>query len=157
MILTKDYVLVNEICKREGIAMSNFSPLANDDMLIETEAVIKVGATTVINKSSSVLPKYIRELANKHTYTNLEGLMILNELKEEYYLEMSKIKRIGEIVDVEDKKFVRLSEDLMSIFSNPKLVIYPIDKSEIEQPFMKDIIEKKQFKQIDKSTFLTWY
>jgi len=157
MILTNEYVLVNEICKKEGIAMSNFSPLANDINLTETDTVIKFGATTVINKNSVLLPNYIRELANKHEYTNLEGLIILNELKDEYYLELSKIKRIGDIIDVGDKKFVRLSEDLIPIFSNPKLVIYPIDKSEIEQPFMKDIINKKQFKQIDKNTFLTWY
>jgi len=89
--------------------------------------------------------------------------MAINDMKEKYYLTIKQIKKIGKIVEVggnnvkKGKKFFKPNDDLLPIFSNPNLIIYPIDKDEIESPALKEIIENKQFKQIDENTFLTWY
>jgi hypothetical protein len=157
MILTKNYVLVNEIANQHKVKISNFSPLGNDERLIESEAVVKSSGTMVIDRTSNDLPQYIKDLVLNTNHTDLSGLFIMNELKDEFYLTSSQIDKIGLVIDIEKKKFVRINDDFNYIFENPKLVIYPIDKSEIGDASMKDIIDKKQFKQIDKNTFLTWY
>lgn len=157
MLLNSNHVLVNEICKQQGVAMSNFSPLSSDYMLSETNSVYKQGGTTVIDRTSILLPTYIRELALKTKHTDLTGLMMVSELKDEYYLDQKQIEKLGELVTVCDKKFVKLNPDFLQIFSNPKWIIYPVSKDEIEDAELSDIVKKKQFKQIDKNTFLTWY
>lgn len=161
MILDERYVLVNEICEKNNVAMSNFSPLASDDILIESNAVIKSGGTTVIDKTSGLLPNYIYELANSHQYTDLTGLMPVNILKEEFYLNDTQIEKLGELVDIKGetftKKFFRPSEEILKVFCNPKLVVYPLNNIEIQEDYAKDLISKKQFKQIDAKTFLVWY
>lgn len=157
MILNDSYILVNEIAKNHNISISNFSPLSTDDSLIESKSIIKKSGTTVINRDSVFLPKYIKKLANEGEYTNLDGLIMMSCLKDDYYIEEKYVSKIGKMIEIEGKKFVKLNEDLMHIFSNEKLVIYPIHLDEIEEDYMKEIIEKKQFKQIDKKMFLTWY
>lgn len=157
MIFNANHILVNEITNHHKVAVSNFSPLAKEDILLETDAVIKRGGTMVIDKTSALLPQYIQDLANSTPCTDLTGLTTVSDLKEEFYLTTAHIKKMGEIISIEDKKFVRLEEDYLKIFSNPKWVIYPVNKDEIEDAEMEELIEKKQFKQIDKNTFLTWY
>lgn len=157
MILNSNYVLVNEIVAHHKIAMSNFSPLANDLVLINNNVVIKRGGTTVIDKTSKLLPIYIQELLNNTVHTDLTDLMLHTDLCEDYYLTDGQINRIGKLVLIEKKKFIRLNEDILPIFKNPKWVIYPVTKDEIRDSDMKDIVYKKQFKQIERETFLTWY
>lgn len=157
MILNEKYVLVNEIAQHHNIAISNFSPLANDEMLLRTQAVIKKSGTMVIDKTSKHLPVYISELSNDTPHTDLTGLIMYSELEEDYYLSDSQIRKIGQITILEKKKFVRLQEDLYKVFSNNRWIIYPVDKTDICSNELKDIVNKKQFKQIDRETFLTWY
>ena len=161
MILDERYVLVNEICEKNKVAMSNFSPLASDDMLIEAESVIKSGGTTVIDKTSGLLPNYIYELANSHQYTDLSGLIPINVIKEDFYLNDAQLERLGEVIDIKGetftKKFFKPNEDILKVFCNPKLVIYPLNNIEIQEDYAKDLVAKKQFKQIDAKTFLVWY
>lgn len=157
MILNSNFVLVNEVVNQHDIAMSNFSPLSNDSVLVDNNVVVKRGGTTVIDKSSMLLPVYIRDLLNNTTHTDLTNLFILSDLTDEYYLTESQAKKLGELVLIDKKKFIRIEKDLMNIFGNPKWVIYPVTKDEIVHKDLSDIVRKKQFKQIDKETFLTWY
>lgn len=157
MILNKKYVLVNEIAQQHDIAISNFSPLANDELLLRTNAVIKKSGTMVIDKTSVNLPSYIYDLANSTEHTDLTDLMMYSELEEDFYLTSSQIKKIGQIISLDKKKFVKINTDLFPVFSNTKWIIYPVDKQDICSSDLSDIVSKKQFKQIDRETFLTWY
>jgi hypothetical protein len=158
-MITKKYILVNEIARLNNVKISNFSPLGNDDMLIESGAVIKSGATMLIDKTSNVLPLYIKGFATKDLdYTDLSGLVMVSQLREEFYLTAVQIERMSEeIITIEGKRFSKLKEGFVDIFKRENCIIYPVSKNEIEDIGLADIVKNKQFKQIDKNTFLTWY
>ena len=157
MYLTSNYVLVNEIMKHHKVTASNFSPLSNNDEMISQKVVLKNGTTTVIDKTSLLLPSYIRKLANTTNHTDLTGHIMYNYLVDDYYLTNSQIKRIGTVVHICGKKFIKFTPEYANIFSKPNRVIYPILKTEIVKSDMKEIVKTRQFKQIDPDTFLVWY
>lgn len=157
MVLNSNHILVAEIVKKHGVSVANFSPLAKDETLVSTGGYIKVGGTTIIDKTSKFLPNYIKEMACSGGYTDLSGYFMANDLREDYYLSDEQIKKIGTNVSISGKSFIKIDESLIEIFTNPRWTVYPLTKEEIVTQDMEDLVEKKQFKQIDKNTFLVWY
>ena len=157
MVLNSNHVLVTEIVKLHGISVANFSPLSKDETLTSTHGYIKVGGTTIIDKTSKFLPNYIKEMANKGSYTDLTGYFMVNDLRDDYYLNDDQISKIGKVVSISGKTFIKIDESLLPVFTDPRWTIYPVSKEDISDSELNEIINKRQFKQIDKSTFLTWY
>lgn len=154
--MLKNYVLGAEIASKGGFHIANISMLFKDLPLVEGVDYLKYGGITLLSKNSLKYPKYIRNIMFSNKMTDLSELVPLNYFKDILENNITLIKKDYKIVQVENKKFVKIINDkLKKIIINEKFTKSVVGNEELEDLIKEDIV--LGYIPISKDKSLTWY
>ena len=160
MFLTKNYVLSNELVQEMDIHIANISMLhkqleGNENI----SAVIKMGQSTFIDRTSPDLPNNIKLGLRLRDYTDMSNKLPLSYFLKEMRLTRAKLKDILKnkyvlgIVTICEKEFIEFSHDFVQ--KTKECILYPLDTKETSECITDNSIDG--YTKLTDNCFLTWY
>lgn len=154
--MLKNFILGAEIAKVGNFHIANISLLLKENGLLEGVDYLKYGGITLVAKSSIRFPKYITEIINNNTFTDLSGLLPQNYFIDILENNTTLIKDKFKVVNIQGKKFVKITDDkLQKIMTNDTLVKSVVNNSEIQELLNEHYI--LGYIKLSTKKSLTWY
>lgn len=154
-MLTKDYILSQELAQMLGVHIATFSNWYNDyPDYVDNGLIIKYGNCTFFNKDLPLFVLSRREWIQNNIgkFTDFTNSYPITYLKSEFNFDPYFSRGYGELFNVCNKNFFKFNEYTAKKIKNKTL--YPMNKQELNEYLLDDNVD---YLHVSKNNYIVYY
>lgn len=161
MFLDKDYIFSDEYIDKTKMHRANISMARNSAESQDCfDTIKKIGRYSFIDVNSPLLPTYVTQHINHHSFTNMENLLPLPYVKKEFKVTDEDLDRLIKQTQefkgyktLVNTKFVEFDQEFVS--SLKYCVPYVLSKKDLDSCINSHVIDG--YITLNKNSYMAWY